>query len=76
MFFAENVETSYVLKAKLREIRNITFAQLEILHSYPPKFGETKVFATDLVPGNAVLSEYTPRTVFYYKSIRSNNGRA
>lgn len=35
-----------------------TFVQLESFRSYPPKFGETKIFASDLVPGNVVLSEY------------------
>lgn len=60
MFFcAENVDISYVLKAKLKEIGNSTFVQIESFHSYTPKFGETKIFATDLVPGNAMLSMYS-----------------
>ncbi|XP_025420482.1 uncharacterized protein LOC112690649, partial [Sipha flava] len=51
----KNVETSYLLKAKLKEMVNGSFVQLESFLSYPPKFGEAKVFASDLVPGNAVL---------------------
>lgn len=48
-----------MLKAKLKELhpKNNTFVQLESFRSHPPKFGEIKIFASDLVPGNAVLSE-------------------
>lgn len=53
----ENVETAYILNAKLKEIENSTFAQIDSFHTHPPKFGETNVYASDLVPGNAVLSE-------------------
>lgn len=56
--YTEDVETSYLLKAKLKAMDDGTFVQLESFRSYPPKFGETKIFASDLVPGNAVLSEY------------------
>lgn len=47
-----------MLKAKLKDIGNSTYVQLESFRTHPPKFGETKVFASDLVPGNAVLSKY------------------
>ncbi|XP_015374803.1 PREDICTED: uncharacterized protein LOC107169551 [Diuraphis noxia] len=57
----KNVETSYVLKAKLKEMENSTsYVQVESFRSYPPKFGETKIFASDLVPGNAVLKSFKP----------------
>lgn len=63
---SENVETSYVLKAKLKEMENTSFVQLESFHSHPPKFGEIKIFASDLVPGNAVLNRVALRFLNQY----------
>ncbi|CAH1733388.1 unnamed protein product [Aphis gossypii] len=62
----KNVETSYVLKAKVKNMENSTFVQLESFRSHPPKFGEIKIFASDLVPGNAVLNRVALRFVNQY----------
>ncbi|VVC46004.1 Haemolymph juvenile hormone binding [Cinara cedri] len=62
----KDVETSYLLKAKLKETVDGSFVQLESFRSYPPKFGETKIFASDLVPGNAALSRVALRFLNQY----------
>ncbi|XP_050438803.1 uncharacterized protein LOC126844560 isoform X1 [Adelges cooleyi] len=51
----KDVEASYLMKATARELGNETFLQLDHAITHPPKFGETKVQATELVAGNAVL---------------------
>ncbi|XP_050438804.1 uncharacterized protein LOC126844560 isoform X2 [Adelges cooleyi] len=62
----KDVEASYLMKATARELGNETFLQLDHAITHPPKFGETKVQATELVAGNAVLSRVALRFANQY----------
>ncbi|XP_050531279.1 uncharacterized protein LOC126899990 isoform X2 [Daktulosphaira vitifoliae] len=62
----KDVEASYLLSATAKQMKNDTFLQIDNSLTHPPKFGDTKVQATELVAGNAVLSRVALRFANQY----------